>query len=135
MGLMFASIRKAKVLIPFFGRRLGDYAELARLDLIILRNETINAIVGAAIGAAALLLLLSFICIAVIVTEWDTPNRVRTVWLIVVGWGLVSAASVYVARRAMRGSAPFENIGLEIARDLAVIKNPEGHIHEEFRSP
>lgn len=52
---MFLSIRKAQILIPFFNRRLADYAQLARLDLITFRNEMIAAIVGAAIGVASLL--------------------------------------------------------------------------------
>jgi amino acid transporter len=132
---MFSSIRKAKILIPFFYQRLGDYAELARLDLITFRNEMINSIVGAAIGAAALLLLLCFICVAVIVTEWDTPYRVRTAWLIALGWGLVTGACAYVARLLMTGSSPFENIGSEISRDLSVIRDPQDHTHDERHSP
>jgi hypothetical protein len=66
------TIRKAQILIPFFNRRLADYAQLAGLDLITFRNEMIAAIVGAAIGVASLLLLLGFVCVAVIITEWDT---------------------------------------------------------------
>ena len=65
---MFSSIRKAKILIPFFYERLGDYAELARMDLVQFRRETIHSIAGAVVGAAALLLLVSFIGIAAIVT-------------------------------------------------------------------
>jgi hypothetical protein len=61
---MFSSIRKAQILIPFFNQRLADYAALARLDLITFRNEMIAAIVGAAVGVAALLLLLGFVCVA-----------------------------------------------------------------------
>jgi hypothetical protein len=85
---MFSSIRKAQILIPFFNQRLADYAQLARLDLITFRNEMIAAIVGAAIGVASLLLLLGFVCVAVIITEWDTPYRIRAAWIIVGAWGL-----------------------------------------------
>jgi hypothetical protein len=84
---MFSSIRKAQILIPFFNQRLADYAQLARLDLITFRNEMIAAIVGAAIGVASLLLLLGFVCVAVIITEWDTPYRIRAAWIIVVALG------------------------------------------------
>src|SRR6185437_14793951 len=45
-GEMFSSIRKAKILIPFFYDRLGDYADLARLDFIQFRSDTIRSIVG-----------------------------------------------------------------------------------------
>jgi len=119
---MFSSIRKAQILIPFFNQRLADYAELARLDLITFRNELIAAIVGAAVGVAALLLLLGFICVAVLITEWDTPNRIRAAWIIVIAWGLISGVCAYLARFLMKGSSPFENIGSEISLDLAVIK-------------
>jgi hypothetical protein len=127
---MFSGIRKAKILVPFFSQRLADYAELARLDLITFRNEMIASIVGAAIGAAALLLLLCFICVALIITEWDTPNRIRTAWIIAAIWTLITGACVYLARFLMKGSSPFANIGAEISLDLSVIKTPRVGSHD-----
>jgi len=121
---MFSFIRKAKILIPFFYERMGDYAELARMDLVRFRNETIHSIAGAVLGAAAVLLLLSFIGIAAIVTEWDTPNRVLTAWLVVVGWTICTGACLYVAGRLTSGSPPFADVGSAISSDLAAIKNP-----------
>jgi hypothetical protein len=126
---MFSSIRKAKILIPFFYQRLGDYAHLARIDLVQFRNETVHSIAGAVIGGAALLLLLSFIGFAVIVTEWDTPNRVLTAWLVVLGWGLLTGVCACLARRLMSGSAPFTHIESAISSDLAAIKGP-GDSHD-----
>jgi hypothetical protein len=127
---MFSSIRKAQIIIPFFNQRLADYAALARLDLITFRNEMIAASVGAAVGVAALLLLLGFVCVAVIVTEWDTPYRIRAAWIIVVAWGLITGVCAYVARVLMKGSSPFANIGSEISLDLAVIKSPAAASHD-----
>ena len=127
---MFSSIRKAQILIPFFNQRLADYAQLARLDLITFRNELIAATVGAAVGVAALLFLLGFICVAVLVTEWDTPNRVRAAWIIVIAWGLITGVCAYLARFLIKGSAPFENIGSEISLDLAVIKTHTAASHD-----
>jgi hypothetical protein len=121
---MFSSIRKAKILIPFFYERLGDYAELARMDLVQFRNETVRSIAGAVVGAAAFLLVLSFVSIAAIVTEWDTPHRILTAWLVVLGWGLGAGACGYVARRLMSNSPPFAHIGSAISNDLAAAKNP-----------
>jgi hypothetical protein len=123
---MFSSIRKAKILIPFFYHRLAGYGELARIDLIEFRNETIRAVVRAVVGAAALLLLLSFIGVAVIVTEWDTPNRILAAWMVVLGWGLCAGACIYLARRPIRASSPFANTGSAISRDLSAIKDPGG---------
>jgi amino acid transporter len=118
---MFPLIQKAKILVPFFHQRLADYAKLARMDLIAFRNEMIASIVGAAIGAAALLLLLGFICVAVIVTEWDTPNRIRTAWFIVVVWALITVLCAFLARILMKGTSAFENIASEISLDLEVV--------------
>ena len=131
---MFSSIRKAKILIPFFYERLGDYAELARMDLVQFRRETIHSIAGAVVGAAALLLLVSFIGIAAIVTEWDTPHRILTAWLVVLGWALCTGACVYLALRLIGGTPPFAHIGSAISNDLAAVKNPH-NIHETRLSP
>jgi hypothetical protein len=124
---MFSSIRKAKIVIPFFYERLGDYAELARMDLLQFRNETVHSIAGAVIGGAALLLLLSFIGIAAIVTEWDTPHRVLTAWLVVLGWGLCTGACAYLARRMMGGSPPFGHVSSAISNDVALVKERNGY--------
>jgi uncharacterized membrane protein YqjE len=131
---MFLSIRRAKILLPFLNQRLGDYAQLARLDLTTFRDEMINAIVGAAIGAASSLFLVCFLCVAVLVTAWDTPYRIHVAWLICIAWCLLTVACAYLARRLMKGSSPFENMVSEIARDLSAIKNPEDYLHDEFPS-
>jgi Putative Actinobacterial Holin-X, holin superfamily III len=125
---MFSSIRKAKILLPFFYERVGDYAALARMDLIQFRHEAVRSIVAAVVGAGALLLLLSFIAVAAIVTEWETSNRILTAWLVALAWGLITGACLYLARRRLTGSSPFANIGSEISRDLSVIR-ASGHAH------
>jgi hypothetical protein len=127
---MFEGFRKAKVLLPFFNERLADYAHLARLDLITFRHEMIAAIVGAAIGAASLLLLLCFFCIALLVTEWDTPYRTLVAWLIAVAWAVIAGCSALLARSMVKGSSPFKNIASEMALDLSVIRNPQGFADE-----
>ena len=121
---MFSSFRKAKILIPFFYQRMGNYAALARMDLLQFRKETVHSIAGAVLGAAAILMLLSFIGLAAIVTEWDTPHRILTAWLVVLGWFLCTGACVALARRLMVGSPPFDHVGTAISNDLSAIKNP-----------
>ncbi len=121
---MFSTIRKAKAVVPFFYERLSDYAQIAQVDLARFRNETVRSIAGAMIGVAAILLLLSFIGLAVIVTAWDTRHRVLTAWLVALGWGVGAAAAVYLARRLIRSSPPFAHVGTAISRDLAAVKNP-----------
>ena len=91
------------------------------MDLLRFRNETIHSVAGAVIGAAALLLLMSFIGIAAIVTEWDTPHRILTAWLVVLGWGLCTGACVYLARRLMSGSPPFAHVASAISTDIAAV--------------
>jgi putative superfamily III holin-X len=119
---MFQGIRKARIVIPFVSQRMADYAELAHLELITFRNEMIAAIVGAAVGVVSLLLLLCFICIALLITEWDTPYRILAAWLVAVAWGLVATGCVVLGRLLMKGHSPFKNIASEVALDLSVIK-------------
>jgi Putative Actinobacterial Holin-X, holin superfamily III len=126
---MFSSLRKAKIVIEFLNARLGDYLELARLDLAAFRSETINSIVGLAVGAAAFLLLLCFVCVAILVTEWNTPNRILAAWIICLGWAVLTAACVAVAWKLTRKSSPFGNLGLEITRDLAAIRSAPKSVH------
>ena len=64
-------------------------------------------------------LRLSFIAVAAIVTEWETPNRI-TALLAALAWGLITGACLYLARLLLTGSLPFANIGSEISRDLSV---------------
>lgn len=128
---MLQGIRKAKILIPFFSQRVADYAALAQLDLITFRNELVVAIIGAAVGVTSVLMLLCFVCIAVLITEWETRYRILTAWLIVAAWSLIVTASSLLARILIKGSSPFKNIASEIALDLSVIKNtPSEHPHE-----
>jgi hypothetical protein len=82
----------------------------------------IAAIVGAAVGVASLLLLLCFICVALLITEWDTPYRILAAWLLALAWGLVATGCVVLGRSLMKGNSPFKNIASEVALDLSVIK-------------
>lgn len=128
---MLQGFRRARILIPFFSQRVGDYAALAQLDLIAFRNEMIAAIIGAAVCLASILMLLCFVCIALLITEWETPNRIITAWVIVAAWALMVTAGAFLARFLMKGSSPFKNIASEIALDLSIIKNtPDEHAHE-----
>jgi hypothetical protein len=119
---------KAKILVPFLNQRLADYAELTRLDLITFRNEMSASIVGAAIGAAALLFLLGFICVALVIGEWDTPHRMLTAWLIVIGWALITVACAYIGRSLMKSPSAFQNIASAISLDLSAMNASTSHL-------
>jgi hypothetical protein len=64
------------------------------LDLTTFRDEVINALIGAAIGAASSLFLLCFLCVAVLVTAWDTPYRTHVARLIGIAWCLLTSGCV-----------------------------------------
>jgi uncharacterized protein (DUF697 family) len=87
------------------------------------RHEAVQSIVAAAVGAVAFLVLLCFIAVVAIVTEWGTPNRILTAWLAALAWGLITGACLYLARRLLTGSLPFANIGSENSRNVSVIRD------------
>jgi uncharacterized membrane protein YqjE len=132
---MFPSIRRAKLILQFFADRLGDYAELARLDLASFRQESINALVASAGALGACLLLMCFVCLAALISFWDTPYRILTAWLICSVWAVAAVLCVSRARRALRFSSPFQNIGVEIGRDVFTIRHPQGGNHGKQRFP
>jgi hypothetical protein len=121
---MFSQLRRAKVILPFLGERIGDYAQLVRFDLLAFQKDMINSIVGAVVCAAAMLLLLCFVSLAVIVTEWGTVDRIGAAWAVCCVWAFVAATAAIVARRLMRGSSAFAHVETELLRDLSVIRGP-----------
>lgn len=131
---MLSLFRRIRILVPFINQRLVDYAKLARFDLIAFRNETIRAIIAAVICAAAVLLLLCFVGVAIIVTEWETPNRIITAWVVCIGWCVVAAGGAFIVRHVLSGSSPFDNIEKELLRDLSVIKELHEHSSDERSS-
>jgi len=59
----------------------------------------------------------------ILLTEWETPNRIPTAWLVALACGLITGTCLYLARRLLTGSLPFANIGSEISRDMSVIRD------------
>ncbi len=119
---MLGRIVRVKHAATFVGNRIEDYVQLARLDAAVLRQELVRAAVGLALLACAGLLFLCFFSVAVIVTAWQTEERVLVAWLVCLMWALLGGAGLVLARRALQQPTPFQDLGTEISRDLAVLK-------------
>jgi hypothetical protein len=60
--------------------------------------------------------------VALIVSAWDSDVRILVAWLVCIFWALLGGAGLVVARRAVMQLTPFQDLGTEISRDLAVLK-------------
>ena len=119
---MLGRILRAKHAAAFVGGRLEDYLQLARLDAVDLRQELIRTAVGLALLMCAGLLFLCFFSVALIVSAWDTDVRILVAWLVCLFWALLAGAGMVIARQALKQPTPFQDLGTEISRDLAVLK-------------
>ena len=119
---MLGRIVRAKHAAAFVGNRIEDYLQLARLDAAEFRQELIQTAVGLAVLTCAGLLFLCFFSVALIVSAWDSELRVLVAWLVCLLWAVVGGAGLVYARQAFKKSTPFEGLGSEISRDLAVLK-------------
>ena len=119
---MLGRIVRAKHAATFVGNRIEDYLQLARLDAAVFRRELVKTAVGAAVLLCAGLLFLCFFSVALIVSAWDSELRILVAWLVCLLWAMLAAGGLLYARQASRNSTPFEGLGSEISRDLAVLK-------------
>lgn len=119
---MLGRILRAKHAAAFVGSRMEDYLQLVRIEALELRQELIRTAIGLALLMGAGMLCLCFLSVALIVSAWDTELRILIAWLVCLFWALLGGAGLMVARRGLKPPTPFEDLGSEISRDLAVLK-------------
>jgi hypothetical protein len=85
------------------------------------RDETVKAAVGASISAAAGLVFACFLSVALIVSAWDGLHRTAVAWGVCGGWGVLAAAGLWYARKAISGPLPFKLTAAALARDYSGI--------------
>lgn len=126
---MFRRIDRVRSVVRFLRGRLPYYGPLVVADLHEFRGGIVKAAVGASIAAAAGLIFACFLSVAVLVTAWDAPQRTAVAWGICGGWGLLAAAGLWYARKAVSGPTPFRRMETALSRDyadlLATAERPE----------
>ncbi|MCC8392182.1 phage holin family protein [Paraburkholderia sp. MMS20-SJTR3] len=105
----------------FCVERVGDYSELLALEIDETRRRLVrelSALVALAVGG---LFTLSFLCIAIIATAWQTRYFLTVVWAVAAVWFLVCIVALLV----MRTQKPTESIHVlksEIDSDLDALR-------------
>lgn len=122
---MVAKARRAREVFRFIRINSPAYLRVFHSDLRTFREELIRTSVGLLIGAVAGLLFVSFLCVALVVSAWDTQFRLLTAWGVSLGWLLIALVGLIFARRALKVPPPFANFTQLLQQDLAAIERVE----------
>lgn len=105
----------------FLTARLSDYGQLFSIELAETRARVTREIIALVALAVGGLFTLSFFCIALIVTAWNTPYFLKVVWGIAAAWLLMSVVALLV----VKSQRPAKSFGLlkdEVRADLETLK-------------
>ena len=116
---MFQKVRRVRSALQLLRERLPLYGFRFNHDLNAFREEVIKVAVGAGVAAATGLLLACFLCVAVIVSAWDTRYRILAAWAVCIVWAGFAFAGLLYARRAVAGPLPFRSVSEAAERDYA----------------
>ena len=74
----------------FCSSRAVDYAELLALELDEAKARLVREVIAMVVLAVAGMFTLSFLCVAIIVTAWNTPYVVAVAWGVAAAWLVIS---------------------------------------------
>ncbi|TFV92754.1 hypothetical protein E4K72_19485 [Oxalobacteraceae bacterium OM1] len=119
---MFAALQKSKQLYIITLDRIGDYLDLLRVELKIREQQVAIKIAGFAVAALFALLATVFLGVAIIVSFWDSPHRGLAAWFVVLLYGGIAGAAIYMATKRFTSPPLSSTIRNELQRDIAVIR-------------
>jgi hypothetical protein len=116
---------RARAALRFLRINSGAYLRVFHRDFRTLREEFVRTSVGLLIGAVAGLAFISFLCLALLVSAWDTKFRLIVAWGVTAGWLVIAVAGLNFAGRALKARLPFANLTRLLQQDLAAIERFE----------
>ena len=102
--------------------RASDYLSLVTLEAKIRGALLVKQAIGYAIAAVFGLLALVFLCIAIIVSFWETDYRILVAWLVFFGLAAGAGAGIFIARKHVSTGSTFASAREELQRDIDLIK-------------
>jgi uncharacterized membrane protein YqjE len=105
----------------FCVERANDYGELLGVELEETRKRLVHELSALIALAVAGLFTLSFLCIAIIATAWETAYFLYVVWAIAAMWLMLSVVSLLVLRAEKPGRS-IHILQREIQSDLDTLK-------------
>ena len=107
--------------LRFLAIRTTDYGQLLSLELSEARSYVTREILALVALAVSALFTLSFFCIALIASAWNTRYFLAVVWSIAVIW-LVASITALLVFRAQRPVRSFAVLKGELRSDLETLK-------------
>ncbi|PVX61383.1 phage holin family protein [Paraburkholderia unamae] len=107
--------------LRFVTLRTADYGHLLSLELSEARAYVTREIIALVALAVSGLFTLSFFCIALIASAWNTRYFIVVVWSIAALWLVASVAALFVFR-AQRPVRSFAILKSELRADLETLK-------------
>lgn len=105
----------------FCVERVTDYSELLAFEVEETRKRLIRELSALVALAVAGLFTLSFVCIAIIATAWQTPYFLIVVWCVPAAWLLLCIVSFLIVR-VQRPAQSLEVLKAELDSDLTALK-------------
>jgi hypothetical protein len=122
---MVAKARRAREVFRFMRINSPAYLRVFHSDLNTFRDEFVRISAGLIVGAVAGLLFVSFLCVALLLSAWDTRLRLIAAWGVAGAWLVIAIAGLTYARHALRAPMPFANLTRLLQQDLAAIEGAE----------
>lgn len=104
------------------GVRIGNYLELALLEVAIYKAALVRTLVAYMVMAFCAVFALAFLSVAVLVTYWATDARIAAAWWIFGTWCALAIIAFFVARSGTPDDAPTSTISEQIKLDLSAIR-------------
>ncbi|WP_254354403.1 phage holin family protein [Paraburkholderia sp. CNPSo 3281] len=116
-----AKLDRWRNVLRFLAVRTTDYGQLLSLELSEARAYVTREILALVALAVSGLFALSFFCIALIASAWNTRYFLAVVWSIAVLW-LVASITALLVFRAQRPVRSFAVLKGELRADLETLK-------------
>lgn len=100
--------------------RVSDYTQLVSIELAQTRVRLVREIIALVAVAVTGLFTLSFVCIALIATAWNTPYFLAVVWAIAAAWLIASIVALLIVR-AQRPAQSFRVLKDELQADFETV--------------
>ena len=122
---MWGRLARAKTIATFASWRVGDYAELLKIEIAQYRKALVLSMVGLIALALCGLATAAFVSVAVLVTYWETDIRIQVAWGIAACWAILALAALWLARRISHEEQPFATLAEQLRLDIEAVKGKE----------
>lgn len=119
---MLSALHKSRQLYLITLDRIGDYADLLRVEMKIRENQFALRIAGFTIAVLFTLLTTVFFGLAVIVSFWETEYRTLAAWFVVLLYGVIAGICFNLCMKHFRSPPLGTTLRGEMQRDINIIK-------------